>query len=475
MVHAVLHSKAVRSKNFLRLSFSALALYAAGSCYSADELTDGVLTREELVVAAPQFAIRGESIDAAIAELVAGGQLSEIEPGTYRYTDFLELNASRADVERKRQADNDRYAARQSGRKRKRQAESRSHSSIERDAARITDPTQTQQGVDSHGSYSSAPTGESPQADPDLSATRPTEISRAERERNAAAPPVPPLSCSSLISSSNLRDYPDQTPTEAGGGEGHLSHSDLPNPEGEADPKVNPLPKPPKGTRVGRREYQPSAELWAQWHTQVTATQWLKTVDRYHDKGLDNHLLYAEHESRFADFLRSTLRYAAMREREKQMRAERRAARSGVNEPVPAPTDALTPSVASEPVPPPPKRALSYNEQCRFGGKMVYSDAMRAECARSQEINRERRERQRAEDKEKQERVAAIDKSLRAMRQQQAEAEAEQLAAVAAKREQAIEAERLRRSEDPRQAQLKARERVQAEIARLQEFEHAYA
>jgi len=276
-----------------------------------------------------------------------------------------------------------------------------------------------------------------------------------------------------------LRDYPDQTPTEAGGGEGPLSHLDSPNPEGAADPKVNPLPRPPKGTRVGRREYQPSAELWAQWHTQVTATQWLKTVDRYHDKGLDNHLLYAEHESRFADFLKSTLRYAAMREREKQMRAERRAARSGVSDPAPTPTDALTPSVASDPVPSPPKRALSYNEQCRFGGKMVYSDAMREQIAANRKYHQERDARlaaeRAAEQAEKQKRIDEIDSALRAIKQQQRAAEAEQEAKRNQVIKDAIEAERLKRAEDPKQRQLKARERVQAELARLQEFDHAHA
>jgi hypothetical protein len=351
MVHAVLHSKAVRSKNFLRLSFSALALYAAGSCYSADELTDGVLTREELVVAAPQFAIRGESIDAAIAELVAGGQLSEIEPGKYRYTDFLELNASRADIERKRQADNDRYAARQSGRKRKRQAESRSHSSIERDAARITDPTQTQQGVDSHRSYSSATMDSPPQSEADLSAQRPTEISHADRTRNAAAPPVPPRFCS--LTGLSKTESVDLSETTGGAKvEEVLTPSDL-NPEekkGEPDPNVSAYGK----QWIARADYEPSDALWGQWAGRVTVKQWQETLRRYQVKGRAGTRPLREHEFNFRKFLKQTLYFAGLRQAEKRKRAERqRSEAATVSTPRTHTAEPLTPSIA-EPIAQPP-------------------------------------------------------------------------------------------------------------------------
>jgi hypothetical protein len=154
-------------------------------------------------------------------------------------------------------------------------------------------------------------------------------------------------------------------------------HSDLNSGEraAEADPQVSAIPTPDKSTRVRRRDYQPSQELWARWHERVTPKQWLDTLDRYWDKGVDDLLLYKEHESRFAHFIKSTLRFAAMHANERQARLERRESSAVCSaDGQHAAAESLSPSVTQSDAPPAPKRALSYEQQMRQNGKMVYDD-----------------------------------------------------------------------------------------------------
>jgi len=364
MVLAVLHPSTLRRKGFLRLSFAAIGLYTAATCWSAEQLSDGVVSRDELYAAVPQFSVQGADLDAAIAELVAIGEFQVLdEAGSYRISDFLEWNTSKSEVLAKRAAERERYRERQAGRHR----------------ARTRNDRRPRSGVSDQRIPSVAPSITSAGAYPRMPATStangPNGSLPADCQQSGSAPPVPPLPDPSLTSRSELRDHPNQTPSGLAGGEGH-HHLDLDlgreEKPVEADPQIHAEPMPDKRTLVGRLDYAPSSELWAEWHERATPEQWLASLDRYHRTGMGDVLLYKIHEKRFVEFLKSTLRFAGMHAKEKQARLDRR---DRSREPEQTTTTAsLKPTVTKDQseLPPLPNRPKSFYEMTRNGGKAVY-------------------------------------------------------------------------------------------------------